>query len=443
MIQAHWKKLSESLFKGLQPYEVLGLNLSGEESLFIRFNHGQIRQLTQVDQYMVEMRLQFEQRTSVLIFNISGQWGADLEKAQACLARCRQEIAALKPDPYFVSLTNNGASESISRQDLPSAEEVAFTISHAHGKIDQAGFYCAGPLYRANCNSLGQNHWFETHTFFYDYSVFTVNSEDIPKAIKGNFSSAQWSAQALIEDIDATQKQIPALQKPEIVLQPGSYRAYIAPSAMDEFIGLLNWRGFDYASVRQGTSALTRFLQPSEKWSKSFNLKENYSLGFAPRFNSLGEVAPLEMNLVGQGHLENWFISSRAAKEYSVTGNAGEGYFRSAEILPGGLEDKNILQNLGEGLWISDLHYLNWSDPKAARVTGMTRYACFWVEGGRFKAPIKDMRFDESLFDLFGKNLVDLTTKSKQKPNTMTYEERAVGGTKLPGVLVSSMSFKM
>ena len=34
----------------------------------------------------------------------------------------------------------------------------------------------------------------------------------------------------------------------------------------------------------------------------------------------------------------------------------------------------------------------------------MTRYACFWVEGGEVVGPIKDMRWDESLYDAWATN---------------------------------------
>jgi predicted Zn-dependent protease len=40
------------------------------------------------------------------------------------------------------------------------------------------------------------------------------------------------------------------------------------------------------------------------------------------------------------------------------------------------------LKTLGTGVYISDLHYLNYSDRQACRMTGMTRFACLWVEDG-------------------------------------------------------------
>ena len=40
------------------------------------------------------------------------------------------------------------------------------------------------------------------------------------------------------------------------------------------------------------------------------------------------------------------------------------------------------MQSLGTGLWVSNLWYLNYSDRRACRMTGMPRFACLWVENG-------------------------------------------------------------
>ena len=70
----------------------------------------------------------------------------------------------------------------------------------------------------------------------------------------------------------------------------------------------------------------------------------------------------------------------------------------------------------------------------------MTRFACLWVENGKITAPIADMRWDESLYNMFGANLLALTKERKLFVETSTYEERAVGGCLLPGILVKDFN---
>ena len=45
---------------------------------------------------------------------------------------------------------------------------------------------------------------------------------------------------------------------------------------------------------------------------------------------------------------------------------------RPPVVAPGNLKSDEILEQLGTGLYISNLHYLNWSDLTAGRITGMT-----------------------------------------------------------------------
>ena len=62
-----------------------------------------------------------------------------------------------------------------------------------------------------------------------------------------------------------------------------------------------------------------------------------------------------------------------------------------------------MLAALGTGLYIGNLWYLNYSDRPAGRMTGMTRFATFWVEGGRIVAPVTPLRFDDTLYRMLGR----------------------------------------
>ena len=138
-------------------------------------------------------------------------------------------------------------------------------------------------------------------------------------------------------------------------------------------------------------------------------------------------------------------VSSRTAKEYNVLSNGASEWegLRSPEVSPGKLPSEDILKRLGTGLLLSNLHYLNWSDVPAGRITGMTRYACFYVENGVIKAPIKDLRFDESLYEFFGNGLEAVTDFQELIPNTSTYERRGLGGNKVPGLLIRDFNFTL
>lgn len=196
---------------------------------------------------------------------------------------------------------------------------------------------------------------------------------------------------------------------------------------------------------QRGHGSLKDLWEKKKKLSPKFTLKEDFSLGMSPRFHDSGEVSPMELTIIENGELKNFLTSTRTANEYKLESNFAADHegMRSPVVSTGGLAHDDILKELGTGLYLSDLHYLNWSDRETARLTGMTRYACFWVENGEIASPIQDLRFDESFYSLFGDALVDLTNYSEVMPSTGSYFQRDVGATKAPGILLSEFKFTL
>jgi predicted Zn-dependent protease len=76
-------------------------------------------------------------------------------------------------------------------------------------------------------------------------------------------------------------------------------------------------------------------------------------------------------------------------------------------------------------------------------MTGMTRFACFWVEEGEIQAPIDVMRFDDNVYNLLGTNLLDLTAERDLILDASTYGQRSNSSMELPGVLVSALQLTL
>jgi predicted Zn-dependent protease len=110
---------------------------------------------------------------------------------------------------------------------------------------------------------------------------------------------------------------------------------------------------------------------------------------------------------------------------------------------PGEIAASDVLRRLGTGLYIGHLWYCNWSDPNACRMTGMTRFGTYWVEDGEIVAPVAVMRFDDSLYHLFGDRLEGLTRDRELMLSAQTYEGRSTESQLLPGVLVSEIALAL
>lgn len=449
-LKKKWNHYCNELFLSLQTNEIMSLSLSSEDSQFFRFNDGKVRQATHVQQNTVEMLNQIDGRQTLYSFQLTGQHEHDLAQGQALLERSRQESKKLQRDPFFVPLKNYGESDESHTVKLPSAAEVVDSIASAHAGASSAGLYAGGPAVRAIRNSQGQNHWFSTDRFFYNYSLYTKNAAGANKAVKACYAEKEWNSKALSNHVHDQQVLLRQLEKPNKKLTPGGYRVYFAPAAVSELAQTLAMGSFSYGAYKRGRSPFARLAEGQEKLSEKISFGENFALGLSPRFNSLGEVSDTQVPVVKNGILQSFLIGSKSAQEFGGKANGAEPGgmwssegFRSLEIQPGGLPAKTALKALGTGVYAGNLHYINWSDLSTARVTGMTRFACFWVENGEIVAPIEDMRFDDSFYQFFGANLVDLTQETELEPATDTYSQRRLGGMRIPGALVDGFRFTL
>ncbi len=440
-----FRQLAETAFATLLNHEELGLSFSGEDQNYVRFNQGRVRQATHVDQKRITLDFRREGRRVSLGFDLTGSLAGDQAHLVALLSRAREECQVLPEDPYVTPLEDHGQGNEVHPGILPSVATISSTVFNASQKIDLAGLYAGGIQLRATANSKGTFRSFSSESFFFDHSIYTVNADGENKAVKGLYAGNRFEEKDLITTLAESCERIPALERKNRILSRGSYRVFLAPQAVEALVGMLSWGAVSHGAYQRGECALEALARGKSKLSPLFSLKENFKLGLSPRFNSTGIVSPEELLLIDQGELRTLLVHERTAKEYGIAANGaanGEG-MRSPEILSGELESSHALQALGTGIYLGNLHYLNWSERKTARLTGMTRYACFWVEDGKIIAPIKDLRFDESLYRIFGSELEAVTRQSVRLPQTDTYQERSLGGSQVPGMLIRDFRFTL
>jgi predicted Zn-dependent protease len=448
--QSWFEGLSKKLFLALQGSEEASLGLHCEDTDFVRFNGGKVRQTTAVD--IRDLSLTFQNRGRRVSFGLSGtgRLKDDSEKLLQLLERARHEVSHLPEDPGVSPFENHGLSHQNFTGQLLTAPEIPAVVEKSADQLDLAGLYAGGTIIKASRNSKGQSHWFSTRSFFLDYSLYTVNESGENKAVKNVYAGRDWETDRFCHGLGNDTIKLAMLKRPTIDVKPGEYRVYFAPAAVSSLVDILSWGALGYRSLKQGKCAFRKVADKEIQLSRKINLRENFNLGLRPRFNSLGEMAPETLQLIEGGEIKNFLVSSRTAKEYGIESNgAAQGFFseealQSPELGTGDLDAAKAIQKLGTGLFVANLHYLNWSDMQSARVTGMTRYACFWVENGAIKGPIKDLRFDDSFFHFWSENRLEALTKDAEiEPNTDTYERRNLGGNKIPGMLVDGFRFTL
>ncbi|MGC3987016.1 MAG: metallopeptidase TldD-related protein [Pseudorhodoferax sp.] len=309
-------------------------------------------------------------------------------------------------------------------------------------RLDLAGLYAGGDVLRGHRSSCGSAHWFGTQSFFLDYSLYEGR-----RAAKGVYAGTHWEPEGWTAQLDRTAAELALLRRPAQRVAPGAWRTWLAPQAFAEFIGMLGWRGLSADVWKQGRSPLKRLIEGEVQLSPLLRLDENFQLGLTPRFNSRGETSVERLPLLADGRLQNLLVSAGTAREYGLVANGADGneFPRALDVAPGQLAPDQVLQALGTGLYVANLHYLNWSDPPSARVTGMTRYACFWVQDGEIAGPLAaDLRWDQSLYEALGpRQLLALSRATEIAPATSTYAQRALGGMRTPGALIDGFHYTL
>ena len=438
MKSSFWE-LAARLERELQGNELLLCNLSAERSDFVRFNKALVRQAGSVEQRYVNLRLVRGERQASATLALTGS-GDDATLATETLRRLRAAVRELPPDPWLLVNERPQSSTSERRGALAPAAEVVEQAMSAARSLDLVGFYAGGTIYRGFASSRGQRNWHEVDSFDFDWSLYRERGQ----AVKASYAGFDWQPAVFAERMAQAAEQLELVALPGRTLEPGEYRAYLAPRALAELAGLLSWGGFSARARETKQSPLLR-MEEGSTLAPQITLTENIAEGIAPAWQAEGFIKPARVPLTEKGRLAEPLVSPRSAKEYGLATNGANGS-ESPEALDmagGALEERDVLQALETGLYISNLWYLNFSDRPAGRITGMTRFATFWVEGGRIVAPVAPLRFDDSIYRLLGESLVDLTRSRELLPDSSTYGERQTSSARLPGALLRGLRFTL
>ncbi len=423
--------LADALLGETHGDEVLLLGYYGEVSDFARLNHARLRQAGHVTQHELRLELIDGSRHASVELQLQGVAAADLALARAELETLRALLPHLPEDPYLAYADSVHSSETLTAGETGSREAWLDVLAEADD-LDLVGLLARGAQAHGFANSLGQRNWHASESFNFDWSLHDADG----RAVKGRYAGNRWAAEALATRLAEARRHLAALARPPQTPATGRHRAYLAPAALGELLDLLGWGGFGLKSLRTGQSPLQRLADGRVALHPAVSLREAREGSPAPAFSDAGHVLPDGVTLVAGGRFGTALAGPRSAREYGVEVNARMEAPEALEMAGGDLAERDVLATLGDGLYLSDLWYCNYSDRNACRITGMSRYACFVVRGGELAGPLAPMRFDASVYDLLGNGLLGLTRERETLADAGTYERRSTATQRLPGALV-------
>ncbi|MEC7919222.1 MAG: metallopeptidase TldD-related protein [Candidatus Neomarinimicrobiota bacterium] len=441
-----YNNICSQVYSTLKEGEDLTIYMEGENSQYFRFNDSKIRQTGIIEDYNVTLSLYHGKKSLQATTTVSSDIDYSVKNLISEIDGLREPLSLI-PENNFTAFPDKFDSLEVYRDgELPNREEILDSLMSIIDKDNLTGVWTSGKIFRASSTSQGTQHWFEKDSFIFDFSLIDAK-ENMVKIL---YPGSDWNKDDFITAFDDASNRLQLMDKPKLELKPGKYRVWFEPHAVADFVDMLNWNGVSEASLRNGSSCLLKMRKDNVKLSEKFSLDESFDRKSTASFNSRSEVSA-NVSLIKHGMLENTLINSKTALEYGLTSNYAEDvnswgmgeYLRAPFMHGGDIKLDERLEKLGTGIFISNIHYLNWSDNLGGRITGLTRYACYWVEDGKMIAPIKTMRFDDSFYNFFGNNLEAVGETLLSRPVIETYDGRNPGETTCPGILVNDFELTL
>jgi PmbA protein len=426
------------------------LNAAGEEAEAIahsersglaRFAESEVHQPTLIENVVVTLRVVRGNRTGVATTNKVERDGlaelAQRAAAAADSAPADDSFPGLAPwaDPPQV----DGYDERTAALGPDDQARLAAAAIDAAGDMPVYGFFTSAVSELAVASSTGLT----VEQRMTDATALVVAAAE---GCSGYAEHTAWRA----DDIDPAAVARESAEKAARTkgageAEPGTYRAVLEPYAfadlLDYFshdslgaLGLLEERS--YLSGRLGERIADEKITIADDPLDPQGLPKAFDFEGTPK----QRVLLLDQG-VARGVVWDRTTAARARNGASTTGHAGPVESRdwgplpySLSVAPGEAESVDELAELvGDGIYITRLHYLGVIDPREGIVTGMTRDGTFRIRDGKIAEPLVNLRFTVSVPDLL-REVYGLTRKAALVNSQNFYGERYPYGVLTPAL---------
>jgi len=304
-----------------------------------------------------------------------------------------------------------------------------------------SGAFSNGEVELAVVNSLG----IEAYQSFSDLFIHLIVENE---KSSGYSSLVSRSLDRLDVESIAQEAMEKVSEKEPLQIEPGEYEVVLEPYAVSDLLSFLGDLGFHALAVQEGRSFFcNRF---GEKMvDKKVTI---YDDGLDP------EGLQIPFDFEGTPKKRVVFFERGVAKEVThdsfTAGREGKESTGHGLIAPntsgpipinlfmeaGESSLKEMIQSVKKGIYITRFHYTNVVEPMAAVITGMTRDGTFLIEEGELKAPLKNLRFTESILRALSR-VSAISKERKVCSEGAIYSRRFVTGTVAPAIKVDGFRF--
>lgn len=412
-----------------------------ERSGLARFADSEVHQPTSIENTVVTLRVVRGNRTGIATTNKFDPDGL------AKLAQRATDAAETGPeDDAFPGLAPPAESPDVDGYDDATAAlgpddqaRLAAASISAGGETPVYGFFTSAVSELAVASTTGLS----VAQRMTDATALVVAAAE---GCSGYAEQTAWRA----EHIDPAAVAQEAARKAALTkgageLTPGVYRAVLQPYALadlldyfshDSFggLGLLEERSYLYG--RLGTQVMDEKVTIADDPLDPHGLPKAFDFEGTPK-----QRVVLIEDGVARGVVWDRATAARAGDGTSTTGHAGPLDSRdwgplpySLSVATGDAESVDELAELvGDGIYITRLHYLGVVDPREGVITGMTRDGTFRISAGKIGEPLVNLRFTVCVPDLL-REVYGLTRTASLVNSQIFYGERYPYGVLAPAV---------
>jgi PmbA protein len=433
------RELAERALRAAEGDEALAL-VHSERSGMARFAGSAVHQPTLIENDVVELQIVRDGRLGIASANRT-----DDEGLRTLAARASEAADSAPADPDFPGLAPPAEPPQVEGYDEQTAaltaEEQARLAAAAidASELDLYGFFTSGVTELALASSTG----LAVSQPMTDVAVLALAAVD---GASGYAEQTGWR----LGDVDPAAAAAEAVEKAKLTrgadeLEPGSYPAVLEPPAFAELLAYFAYDAFGALGlVEERSYAFDKIGQKvfDERFSLADDALDPRGLPKAFDFEGTPKRrAELVENGVLSGVVWDRVTAKRAGGGRESTGHAPPSSLRSwgplafSLSVAGGEADsaEQLAETVGDGIYVTRLHYLSIVDPREGIVTGMTRDGTFRIRGGKIADPLVNLRFTVAVPQLLAE-LPGLTKESVLLNHNAYYDDRYATGVLSPAV---------
>ncbi|MEO0131686.1 MAG: TldD/PmbA family protein [candidate division WOR-3 bacterium] len=279
--------------------------------------------------------------------------------------------------------------------------------------LDVAGVIHTNVYSLGIANSLGINQFGTSCDTYTTITAMSQSSSGYCMAVAKDFNQINFEELANI----ACQKAILSQNPKEI--SPGQYTVLLEPHAVAEMISFLGWLEFGAKAFAEKRSIISKSLGQKITGSNITIYDDCYH----PQVNvfpfdyegALRKKVVFIEKGIAKGVVFDSFYAQLLKKPntgHALPAPNPYGPYPSTIIIePGQVSMAKMLSMIDKGILVTRFWYTRVVDPDTTTITGLTRDGTFWIEDGKIKHGVKNLRFTINIYDTL-KNVLAISKES-------------------------------